>query len=66
MWDERPAPHEPVIFVGVEKPGGGDFRLVRAEGQGATAQRTIAYRGEPLRQLAVTPFARYAGDVPRG
>ena len=66
VWGERPAGREPVVFVGVERPGGGEFRLLRADGQRETAQRTIAYQGEPLRQLAVTPFSRYAGDVPRG
>ncbi len=66
VWGARPGPREPVVFVGVERPGGGEFRLLRADGQGETAQRTIAYQGEPLRQLAVTPFSRYAGDVPRG
>ena len=66
LWGERPAAHEPVLFVGVERPGSGELRLLRAEGAGQTAQRTIAYQGEPLRQLSVTPFSRYAGDVPRG
>jgi 4-amino-4-deoxy-L-arabinose transferase-like glycosyltransferase len=66
LWGERPSPREPVLFVGAERPGGGELRLLRAEGAGETAQRTIAYRGVPLRQLSVTPVSRYAGDVPRG
>lgn len=66
VWGGRPTAHEPLVFVGVERPVDGEFRLLRADGQRETAQRTIVYHGEPLRQLAVTPFSRYAGDIPRG
>ncbi len=66
LWGERPAAREPILFIGPERPGGGEFRLLRAEGERATAERTITYRGEPLRQLSLTPFSRYAGDAPRG
>jgi hypothetical protein len=60
LWDERPAPREPLLFVGFERPRGGDLRLLRAEGEQATERLPIAYLGVRLRDLSVTPFGRYA------
>jgi 4-amino-4-deoxy-L-arabinose transferase-like glycosyltransferase len=60
LWDERPAPSEPLLFVGFERPRGGDLRLLRAEGEQATERLPIAYLGVRLRDLSVTPFGRYA------
>jgi hypothetical protein len=65
LWGERPEVREPILFVGMRRPGGGELRVLRADGQGETAERTIVYQERALRQLSVTPFSRYAGDVPR-
>jgi 4-amino-4-deoxy-L-arabinose transferase-like glycosyltransferase len=61
LWDERPAPREPLLFVGFERPRSGELGLLRAEGEQATERLSIDYQGERLRDLSVTPFARYAG-----
>ncbi|OFX26488.1 MAG: hypothetical protein A2V77_22030 [Anaeromyxobacter sp. RBG_16_69_14] len=62
LWDERPAPDEPLLFVGFRRPRDGDLRLLRAEGEQATERLSIAHQGVRLRDLSVTPFGRYAGS----
>ncbi len=66
LWAERPAPHEPLLFIGFDPPHDGHLGVLKAEGEQATERQPIAYQGERLRDLSVTPFARYAGDAPRG
>jgi len=62
LWGERPAPGEPVLFIGAGRPEDGHFRGIDAEGRGATWVKSIAYQGITLRDLAVTPFSRSASS----
>jgi 4-amino-4-deoxy-L-arabinose transferase-like glycosyltransferase len=65
VWGERPRPDEPFLFVGFEGVTDGFRRAFRAEGERATERVSIVQHGERLRTLSLTPFARYAGEVPR-
>ena len=65
LWGDRPRPGEPVLFVGFDGVPPDLARRIGAEGEGATGRAVVSYRGTPLRQVTVTPFARYAGGVAR-
>lgn len=64
LWDERPAPGEPFLFVGEGVPSE-VRRALAASGERGTATRTIRHRGVALRDVTVTAFAGYAGGLVR-
>ena len=64
VWDDRPAPGEPFLFVGLD----GVSPALRAElstaGERATQRARIAQAGVRLRDVTVTAFARFGGEAP--
>jgi 4-amino-4-deoxy-L-arabinose transferase-like glycosyltransferase len=64
VWDDRPAPGEPFLYVGFD----GVSPALRAElasaGERPTRHARIVYAGVRLRDLTVTPFAHFGGDAP--
>jgi hypothetical protein len=67
VWSERPAPGEGFIFVGFVEGVSDAFRRdYTAAGEGTAERFVVRFAGAPLRGLSVTPFARFAGDAPRG
>ena len=66
VWGERPALGEPFLFMGFDGVGRDFRRAFRAGGERSTERASFEYGGERLRDLSVTPFARFAGDIPRG
>jgi hypothetical protein len=58
LWGERPRPGEPFLFVGSDGPR--ELRaLGQALGEGATGRAAVEFGGVRLRDVTVTPFARY-------
>ncbi|HEX7625265.1 MAG TPA: hypothetical protein VF400_16930, partial [Anaeromyxobacteraceae bacterium] len=64
LWDDRPAPGEPFLFVGSAPPGASFRARFTAEGEGRTLRTPIVQAGERLRDLDVTPFSKFVGDAP--
>ena len=64
LWDDRPAPGEPFLFVGTAPPGASFRARFTAEGEGRTLRTPIVQAGERLRDLDVTPFSRFVEDAP--
>jgi len=64
LWDDRPAPGEPFLFIGTAPPGASFRARIVAAGEGPTIRVPIVQSGERLRDLTVTPFSRFVGDAP--
>jgi len=65
LWGDRPRPGEPFLFVGPGRAAASPRRTFRAEGEQPTERVEASFGGRALRDLAVTPFARYVGEAPR-
>jgi 4-amino-4-deoxy-L-arabinose transferase-like glycosyltransferase len=66
LWDDRPAPGEPFLFVGTDGAGPAFRERFLAGGEGPTERAEIVRDGVRLREVTVTPFARFDGDAPGG
>lgn len=64
LWDDRPAPGEPFLFIGTAPPRASFRARFAATGEGAPLRTPIVHAGERLRDLVVTPFSRFVGDAP--
>ncbi len=64
VWGDAPRPGEPFLFIGLEGVNEEFRRRVTASGERPTVRRPIAYRGEVLRELTLTPFLRFEGIQP--
>lgn len=66
VWDERPAPGEPFLFVNFDGVSPSFGERFAAAGERPTGRVEIVQAGVPLRALTVTPFARFTGDATGG
>lgn len=63
LWDDRPAPGEPFLFVNFDGVSPAFRARFVAAGERPTERARIAHAGVRLRDLTVTPFAGFTGEV---
>ncbi|GEJ58719.1 ArnT family glycosyltransferase [Anaeromyxobacter diazotrophicus] len=63
LWDDRPAPGEPFLYVGLDGVSPAFRAAFGGAGEQPTQRASIALAGVHLRDLTVTPFARFGGEA---
>ncbi|HUK65667.1 MAG TPA: glycosyltransferase family 39 protein [Anaeromyxobacteraceae bacterium] len=66
LWGAKPRADEPFFFVGPGLPQNGYRRTFRAEGEQPTERLQECFGGRVVKDVALTPFARYLADHPVG
>lgn len=61
VWNDWPAPGSAFLLVSEYGPDANTYRQYPAEGEGPTLRHQVRFKGAVLRNLAVTPFARFLG-----